>query len=815
MLRVVLVACCVLLFSVCHPATGQSPVDPDALTELIEQSRSAWNVPGLAVAVVKDGQVVLARGFGLRERGKPEPVDADTLFAIASNSKAFTAAALAILQEEGQLNWDDPVQQHLPWLQMYDPWVSAELRIDDLLCHRSGLGTFSGDLLWWGTPYSPKEILQRSKRLTPRGRFRGSYGYSNLMFLAAGEVIREASGKSWAEFVTERILTPVGMSRSITSVSDLESRGNFASPHKPSLTDLRPIPWYNWDSMAAAGGIISSVNDMARWLKVQLAAGRIDDDRRLFSEESSHRMWSPLTIIPVSAAAIKRNSATHFRSYGLGWSLADYKGRRLVAHGGGYDGMYSHVLMVPDENLGVVVLTNSMTGIPSALAHTIVDQYLGGAATNWLSDGLDRDRKDREAFYARITRAVTPTVSGTQPSQPPEACTGTYRCPMYGDCRVDLEPSGLVLRLLPNPDLVADLTHLQYDTWIIRWRKEAAWFAEGTIQFVPDAAGIFQELRLNVPNDDLWFDELQPRRIAADPARSRISQKPPAGFSAEQQSDRLLLTLGERPAGEFVFSDARILRPYFSSLRTPGRLQVTRNHPPVDGVDALDHDTMHPGVWLGFGDLNGQDFWRNKARIEHVSFTESPTTVLNRLHFATQSRLLNADSQPMGLVSSRFTLVPRTAAWLLVWDAEFHADSHDLVFGDQEEMGFGARVATPLTEKNGGRILNSGGLKSAQQTWGQSAAWCDYSGTQGDQSGGILLMASPANFRESWWHNRDYGVFVANPFGRSSMKQGDESQIRVPKGESLRIVFGALIHEGQSVNAAEEYQFFCDLTNRD
>ncbi len=510
MMRILVV---VGLFCWCSTGIAQTP-GPD-LTQLrgqIEQARSEWNVPGLSVAIVKDGNVLLVDGFGVRELGKPEEVDADTLFAIASNTKAFTAAAIAMLEEERKLNWDDPVQQHLPWLQLYDPYVSAEIRVDDLLCHRSGLGTFSGDLLWWGTPYTPEEVLRRAKHLPATGRFRADYGYSNLMFLAAGEVVHQTSGRSWSEFVHERILSPVGMTRTATSIKALDTLGNFASPHKPTLEMVKPIPWYNWDTMAAAGGIISSANDMAKWLNVQLAHGKIDDEHRLFSDASSRRMWSPHTIIPFSAAAQKRSPTTHYKAYGFGWSLADYKGRMTVSHGGGYDGMYSHVMLVPEERLGVVVLTNSMTGISSAITQTVIDAFLGGDQTDWLTQGLERDRHDREAFYKRIMDATTPKVEGTQPSHDKEACVGTYHCPLYGDATVTLENGNLILRLLPNPELVADLTHLHYDTWVIHWRKEFAWFAEGTIQFVPDAQGIFNELRLDVPNDDLWFDEIKLKR---------------------------------------------------------------------------------------------------------------------------------------------------------------------------------------------------------------------------------------------------------------------------------------------------------------
>lgn len=495
------------------PSTATQPPDAAALETLIATARQQWQVPGLAVAIVKDGRVVVSKGFGLRELGRPEAVDQQTLFAIASNTKAFTAAAVCMLEEEGKLRRDDRVQQHLPWLQLTEHWASAELRLDDLLCHRSGLGTFSGDLLWWGTGYSAEDVVRRMRHLPLKNRFRAEYGYSNLMFLAAGEVIRSASGQPWSEFVRHRILQPLRMQRTALSTSELPALGNAATPHKTSEAGDSPIPWVNWDTMAAAGGVISCADDMSRWLLLQLRRGELEGGGRLYSRASSHRMWSPHTVIPVSEAARERIPSTHFRSCGLGWMLADYRGRQTVGHGGGYDGMYSQVMLVPEEQLGVVVLTNSMTGLPQALCMTITDQYLGGPTQDWLSEGLKRDQDGRREFAARIAQAVKPKATDTRPSHPLAAYTGAWRCPLYGDASIVEENGRLVLRLLPNPELVAELEHLHYDTFVIRWRKTFAWFAEGTIQFVPDADGVFQDLRLNVPNDDLWFDELQLRRI--------------------------------------------------------------------------------------------------------------------------------------------------------------------------------------------------------------------------------------------------------------------------------------------------------------
>ncbi|MGB4707604.1 MAG: PVC-type heme-binding CxxCH protein [Fuerstiella sp.] len=279
------------------------------------------------------------------------------------------------------------------------------------------------------------------------------------------------------------------------------------------------------------------------------------------------------------------------------------------------------------------------------------------------------------------------------------------------------------------------------------------------------------------------------------------------GFSVAEQQDRLRISLCGQPIVDFVFRDEKILRPYFANARLATGVQVTRNHPPVEDVDAVDHDTMHPGIWLAFGDISGQDFWRNKATMEHLRFVKAPTTSDGQLRFATECRLKTHSGETSCLLTNDFTLTARPHGWLLVWSAEFRADQREIVFGDQEEMGFGARVATPLTEKNGGMIRSSTGRKTAKETWGQPAQWCDYSG-HGPQSGGILLMASDKNFRESWWHNRDYGVFVANPFGREAMKQGARSTVEVKKGESFHLVYAAMVHDGTDYDPANEYQNF-------
>lgn len=492
------------------PALAQLP-DLAPLDAAFEQAVSEWPVPGFAVVVIKDGEPVLMKGYGERELGSGEAVDENTLFAIASNSKAFTSAALAMLVEEGKLSWDDPVRKHLPYFELYDPYVSQEMRIRDLLSHRSGLGTFSGDLLWYGTGYSAREVVERTRFVPQAGSFRASYGYSNLMFIAAGEVIAAVSGMPWAEFVETRILEPLGMSRTVTSTNGLAGMANVATPHKNFTDRVEAIEWYNWDAMAAAGGIISSVADMAHWLELQLGDGE-KDGLRLFSEASTWTMRTVHNARAVSAGSRASMPSTHFRGYGLGWSLNDYLGRLIVSHGGGYDGMFSRVVLVPEEDLAMAVFSNSMTSISTAVTNSILDAYLGGGPRDYLGTMLDAWRSGRARFEARQARFLEERVDGTQPSLSLGDYVGTYGGDLYGDATVTLEDGGLVLRLLPNPDLVADLTHLHFDTFLIEWRDTFAWFGTGVASFELDPYGSVYEMKLDVPNDDLWFHELEMKR---------------------------------------------------------------------------------------------------------------------------------------------------------------------------------------------------------------------------------------------------------------------------------------------------------------
>jgi hypothetical protein len=265
-------------------------------------------------------------------------------------------------------------------------------------------------------------------------------------------------------------------------------------------------------------------------------------------------------------------------------------------------------------------------------------------------------------------------------------------------------------------------------------------------------------------------------------------------FAFQQEEDRLVISHSGQPVAHYVFKDTNIFRPYFAHVHTPDGIQVTRNHPPIAGVDPVDHPTMHPGIWIAFGNVAGQDFWRNKAVIRHERFTRKPSTDKEEFSFETESTMITTNSEPLAKLVSQITLTSRTGGYLLAWRASFTPTANGFVFGDQEEMGFGIRVATSINEKNGGLVTNSEGVTGAKNAWGKIASWCDYSGTISNRLVGMTVMSDPKNFRSSWFHSRDYGLVVANPFGQKAFTKGEASSVAVSKGDTFQLRFAAFIH---------------------
>jgi CubicO group peptidase (beta-lactamase class C family) len=503
--RVALPLIAVLLFSI---STLSQSLPPD-LDSYVERTMKTFEVPGLAVAVVKDGKVLLTKGYGVRDVGKPDRVDEHTLFGIASNSKAFTAAALAMLIDEGKLKWDDPINIYLPWFQLYDPYVSHELTLRDALSHRSGLGLGAGDLMFFPpSTLTRDQILQHARYIKPASSLRSKYAYSNIMFIAAGQVIPAITGKSWDDFIRERIFSPLGMTDSVTSTEAVLAGKNHVAPHSKIDGSVVAVNWQGMDNAAPAGAIASSVSDLSKWLLLQLNTGKTADGRQLFSEKRSNEMWSPNTIVPTGEppkplAALKAN----FADYGLGWFLRDYHGRKLVYHTGGLTGQVSKTLLVPKENLGIVVLTNQeSSGAFESIVYHLLDYYLQLPTPDWVADFKEaRDIREKEATETENKMKLL-RVAASHPSLELPQYAGDYRDPWYGLTTIGFENGGLTMKFSHTPSMVGDLRHWQHDTFIVHWRDNTIPDAYITFALRPDGSVDNVKMEPVSPLADFSFD---------------------------------------------------------------------------------------------------------------------------------------------------------------------------------------------------------------------------------------------------------------------------------------------------------------------
>lgn len=497
------------------PAAAPAAVRAFDLEQDVTRVMKAFDVPGIAIAVVKDGQVVAARGFGVRKLGEPAQVDGQTLFEIASNSKAFTAAALAMLVDEGKLKWDDPVVKHLPDFQMYDAYVTREMTVRDLLTHRSGLGLGAGDLLWWPTTnFSTDEIIERLRYVKPATSFRSSYAYDNLLYIVAGKIIARKSGKSWGETVRERILKPVGMNTTTTSLAENEGNPNASNAHSKINDKIAAVKSMPVNNAVGAVGINTSAEDIAKWMKVLLDGGRVEGAKgsdgkelRLWSEAQSREMWTAQTPIKIGQpkgplAPVKPN----FLAYGLGFQLRDYKGQLVANHGGALQGFYSRVLLVPESKLGIAILTNAESGgALNALQYRLLDQYMTGSAPiDWIKlIADDEDRKHADEL-ARLKKTSTARVAASKPSLALDAYEGQYSDPWYGPMSIKREGRKLVMSFARTPDLTGEMEHFQHDTFIVRW-KERNFNADAYVTFALDYDGSIEHVKMKAVSTETDF----------------------------------------------------------------------------------------------------------------------------------------------------------------------------------------------------------------------------------------------------------------------------------------------------------------------
>ena len=450
-----------------------------------------WRVPGLAVAVVKDGAVVFSKGYGVRELGKPAVVDTHTLFAIGSTTKAMTAALIAMLVDEKKLAWDDAVVKHLPWFQLSDPYLTREITVRDLLTHRAGLG--NADYLWYGQATDSREILRRVRLLSPAYSLRSSFIYQNVMYAAAGAVIETATGQTWGDLIRTRLFEPLGMSETIATAATLARQPNVAMPHDLIEGKLRTIENASVDGVAPAGSVWSSVHDMAKWTALLLNNGKVGD-RVLLKPETVEELFKPQTLVTKDGFyPTSRLTMPKWTTYGLGWFQQDYRGRSLDFHTGSIDGMVAIHGLLRDSRIGVLVLANrDHAELRHAILFTVMDRFIGGPPRDWSTELQTLYADLQKQADTERQKVEAKRVSGTSPTLALARYAGTYTDPLRGDIVVTTE--GDRLRARYGGAFIGTLEHWNYDTFRAQW--DAAWRGTALATFVIDAGG--QPSRLEV-----------------------------------------------------------------------------------------------------------------------------------------------------------------------------------------------------------------------------------------------------------------------------------------------------------------------------
>ncbi|QTH72492.1 serine hydrolase [Pseudoalteromonas xiamenensis] len=459
---------CLAMSSLSTSWNVQAAVNVGDVDIAVKAAMKAFNIPGIAIGVVENGKVVMAKGYGVTHLETQAPVNENTLFGIASNSKAFTATALAMLVDEGKLNWDDKVIQHLPEFQLADPYVTREMTIRDLLSHRSGLGLGAGDLMIWpDTNKSMKDILAGLKYLKPVSSFRTQYAYNNLMFVTAGEVVARVSGKPWAEFIETRILAPLKMNNSHAGFSRIpKTNKNFATGHVPYEGKLHPFFVDYLEDFQGAGAIASSAKDMSQWLLTQLSHGVAPSGERIFTEEQQQQLWQPHIMRTVSQRDFE-STQRHFVGYGLGFAMEDYFGLKKLGHGGGILGMVSHVAIIPEKQLGVVILSNQQAyPALAAIANEVFEDALKLEDRDWVSELSTSYKEKKQKAYSAL---LPKPIDVVQASLPTEFYTGTLKSDWYGDVVIEKLDKTLRIDFTHTPLLKGMLQHRSGHTFLVKW----------------------------------------------------------------------------------------------------------------------------------------------------------------------------------------------------------------------------------------------------------------------------------------------------------------------------------------------------------
>jgi CubicO group peptidase (beta-lactamase class C family) len=501
------------LLALAMPALADPPAGLDAKVEQIRQQSGA---PGIAVAIVEHGKTTLARGWGVRKLGDPAKVDADTIFQTGSTGKAFTAAALAILVDRGRIGWDDRVIDHMPWFRMYDPWVTREMTVRDLLVHHSGLGLGAGDLLFVPRgSLSRRETVKRLAFIKPATSFRSNYAYDNILYTVAGQLIEEVSGKSWEAFMAQEVLARGGMKSATATPEARWATRDRAIPHARVGGVVRgDAPNAVLDereelgrAAAPAGGLALSANDLAQWLKIQLGHGALPGGGRLFSAAQAAEMWKGVTVQPITPYPDSLAPLTpKFSTYALGWEVEEYRGARIISHGGGVFGSITHIILLPDQDVGIAVVVNSEdVAALRGVAHLLADHYLGVPDQDWPGRfAAFMATRLAGGKAALATAKAAPAKTG--PSLPLAGYAGTYRDPWYGDVAVTGSADGLRIDFKTTPRMAGKLVHWQYDTFVTRFDDTT--IEPAYVSFALDPAGKVSRVSLQPesPLADFSYD---------------------------------------------------------------------------------------------------------------------------------------------------------------------------------------------------------------------------------------------------------------------------------------------------------------------
>lgn len=481
----------ILLFG-CGVSAAQA-LSREAIDTLIERSMKAFDVPGIAVGVIKDGKVVYAGGRGVRSLKTMQKMDENTLFGIASNSKAFTTTALGMLVDEGKIKWDDKVRDYIPEFKLYNPYVTEEFTIRDLLTHRSGMGLGAGDLMLFpdGSDFTVKDIIHNLRYLKQVSGFRTKYDYDNNLYIVAGEIIARVSGKSWPEFVEERIIQPVGMTKTAALFERLKDKSNVIDGHAPVNGKVQVIARESLTVSAAAGGINSNVTDLLKWVQVLLAQGKYGEGlaKRLISEDVHRELWTPQTILPVRTPGPYN---THFAAYGLGFGLTDVNGYKQVSHTGGLSGMVTQITMIPELNLGIIVLTNQQEGGAFiSITNQIKDGYFGKTGTDWvtlLSSNRNKSVSDAKTLTDSIWRQIEEAQKPGQNKTDVNVFLGTYSDAWLGDAIISLKNGKPWFDSKRSPKLTGELFPYKGNTFVVKW-DDRSMDADAFVSFSLDPEG--------------------------------------------------------------------------------------------------------------------------------------------------------------------------------------------------------------------------------------------------------------------------------------------------------------------------------------